>query len=148
MNPSEILSLLPHGREARFLDDILELTEERVVCACSLPPNCPYVIDGRAPAFVALELAAQTAAILEAVNAIQIRRVNAPQVGYLVRARGLKINCRDIPAGATLHAQAVLDTTLPPLSLYDVGVRRDHRTILEGSISLFVPPQGHSLFGG
>ena len=141
MNSTEILSLLPHGSEARFLDELLELTEGKVECACSIPSNSPYVLDGQVPAFVALELAAQTAAILEAVHAVQVRGKNAPEIGYLVRVKSLKLACANFPAGRPLRARAVLDVTVPPLSLYDVRVRLDEREILSGSISLFIPPQ-------
>ena len=139
MTSSEILSLLPHGREACFLDEVLELAEREVVCGCSVPLESPYVIDGWAPAFVVLEIAAQAAAIAEAVNAVQTRRTTAPQVGYLVRVRSLVLSCAKVPAGTPLRAHATLDATAPPLSIYRVRVHLDERKILEGSISLFIP---------
>src|SRR4051794_36988532 len=73
--------LLPHAPPARLIRGVLAAEAERIVCAAEIPPDHPLAVAGGAPAFLAVEAAAQGAGGLGGLG-----RAGgpAPPPGYLV----------------------------------------------------------------
>jgi hypothetical protein len=64
----ELDDLLPHRPPMRFVEGIESETDDGVVCAVRVPERSAFNAGGSAPALVALEMAAQTAAVCEALR--------------------------------------------------------------------------------
>lgn len=115
--------LLPHGPPARWVDEVLERAEGELVCRGRIPRESPFVRGGSAPATAGLELAAQAAAVLEALERSESGGGTLPRLGYLVRVREATLAERGIPAGAPVIARVRRSGGIPPLALYEVEVR-------------------------
>jgi len=134
---------LPHAGAARMLESVLESTKVSIRCSARIPSGNPFVRDGRAPAFVGLEIAAQAAASLEIINRANASAGQPPRVGYVVSVRGVRLSRATLPAGAPLIAVAVADGAAPPLRVYRVSLYADEERVLDGSISTYVEePEG------
>lgn len=115
--------LLPHGPPARWVDEVLERAEGELTCRGHIPAESPFVRGGSAPATAGLELAAQAAAVLEALERTESGGGPPPRLGYLVRVRDASLGETGIPAGAPLIARVRRTGGMPPLALYEVEVR-------------------------
>ncbi|HEX6904282.1 MAG TPA: hypothetical protein VF789_31525 [Thermoanaerobaculia bacterium] len=116
----EILTadLLPHSPPARLVRGVIEASEDGIVCAAEIPPDHPLVVDGRCPAFLGIEAAAQAAAVLEALG--RKDGASGPRIGYLVGIREARFAFPALPAGRPFEVTARLQGGAFPLSLYEV----------------------------
>jgi predicted hotdog family 3-hydroxylacyl-ACP dehydratase len=136
----ELASLLPHGPEARWVSRVTDITLDTVRCEGRVPARCPYVRGGRCPAYVALELAAQVAAILEAQGeTLETRR--SRRIGYLVRARRVFCERPDFPADALLRAHVSRIGESAPVFVYEADVSDSDGRLLRGEITTYVIPR-------
>jgi len=110
--------LLPHAPPARLIRGVIEAEAERIVCAAEIPADHPLAVEGRAPAFLALEAAAQAAAVLEALAR---RDDPAPRSGYLVGIREARFAAPPLPVGRPFQVSARLSGSAPPLSIYETA---------------------------
>jgi 3-hydroxyacyl-[acyl-carrier-protein] dehydratase len=124
--------LLPHAPPARLVLGVIEATGDAIVCAAEVPPDHPLVVDGRCPAFLGIEAAAQAAAVLEALR----RKDGAPgpRIGYLVGIREARFAVPSLPAGRPFEVTARLQGGAFPLSLYEVTAAG----AVTGSISTYI----------
>lgn len=114
--------LIPHRRPARLVHAILESPRpDVVVCAGRVPPDSAFVSGGRVPAVVLLEMAAQAAAVLQALAAPP---QGAARPGYLVAIRAATFRADDIAADAALIATVRRTGQAGPLATFDVTVGR------------------------
>lgn len=120
MNPAE---LLPHGPPARWIDEVLERAAGELTCRGRIPAASPFARGGLAPAIAGLELAAQAAAVVEALERADAGEVSGPRRGYLVRVREASLAAAGIPAEAPLLVRVRRSGGLPPLALYEFEVR-------------------------
>lgn len=131
-------TLLPHRLPMRFVDRVCAFTDKHVVCEASIPPACPLVREGAAPAIVTIEAAAQAAAAGEALRRIGAGGCNAASNGYLVGLRNVELAVATIPADAPLIVVARLQSVELPLSTYAVEVFYRGRPVLRGDIGTFL----------
>ena len=129
-------TVLPHGGIALFVCEVLEVGESWIRCAGSVDPTSPYAVGEWCEGYVAVELGAQAAALLEAHRGA--RGSAEGRLGYLVRLRTLEIETSRFAAGETLVATATRTGEMPPLYIYELEVRNsaDER-ILSGAISTY-----------
>ncbi|MDY7095782.1 MAG: hypothetical protein SX243_22635 [Acidobacteriota bacterium] len=104
-----IESLIPHRSPMRLVRAVVERGDGSIRCSGRVPEDNPTAVDGRAPAIMALELAAQSAAVLEALQRRDAAAASegsdeGPRIGYLVSLRGARLHQPTIPAGESLHA--------------------------------------------
>ena len=133
-----IETLLPQQPPMRFVTSIIGEMPEGLVCEARIPAACALVIRGSAPAFAAVEAAAQTAALWEAVRRSRDSRGAGPRVGYLVALRDLAFFVERIPADAPLVASVRLDGAALPLTHYAIEVGRDGVPVLCGKIATYL----------
>lgn len=124
--------LLPHSPPARLVRGLIEVLEDAVVCAAEIPPDHPLVVDGRCPAFLGIEAAAQAAAVLEALD--RKDGTPGPRIGYLVGIREARFAVSNLPAGQPFEVKARLQGGAFPLSLYEVTAAG----AVTGSVSTYV----------
>jgi predicted hotdog family 3-hydroxylacyl-ACP dehydratase len=113
--------LIPHRGPARLVQTILEDPRPDVfVCAGRIPADSAFAVGGRVPAVVVLELAAQAAAVQQALAA---PAGEAARPGYLVAIRAASFRADDVAAGVKLVATVRRTGQAGPLATYDVTVR-------------------------
>jgi len=130
-----VASLVPQQPPMRFVTSVVAETPDGLTCAAQIPAACALVSDGSAPALVALEAAAQTAAAWEGMRRWHAAGAASPRMGYLVAVRDVELFAARIPADETLLASVRLDATAPPLMHYAVEVTLAARPILRGTVA-------------
>jgi predicted hotdog family 3-hydroxylacyl-ACP dehydratase len=130
-----VASLVPQQPPMRFVTAIVAEAPDGLTCAAQIPAGCALVAEGSAPALVALEAAAQTAAAWEALRRWREASAASPRMGYLVAVRDVDLFAERIPADETVLAAVRLDATAPPLMHYAVEVTAAGRPILRGTVA-------------
>jgi predicted hotdog family 3-hydroxylacyl-ACP dehydratase len=142
MHGVPIESLLPQQPPMRFVTSIIGEMPEGLVCEARIPAACALVVGGSAPAFAAVEAAAQAAALWEAVRRARESSGESggagPRVGYLVALRDLAFFAERIPADASLVASARLDGAALPLTHYAIEVGHAGVPVLRGKIATYL----------
>jgi predicted hotdog family 3-hydroxylacyl-ACP dehydratase len=131
-----IETLLPHREPMRFVEGIVGEAEDGVTCAARIPGACALVSAGAAPAIVAIEAAAQAAAVWEALRAGP--QEGSSRLGFLVSARDVVLHAATIPAETPLLASARLVAHAGPLAHYEVEVSQDSHPLLRGTIGAYL----------
>ena len=134
--------LLPHRPPMRFVEAIEAETDGGVVCAVRVPALCAFTERGSAPALVALEMAAQSAAVFEALLRFRREEDGGARVGYLVGARNVRFARARVPAGVTIFAAVRLAAIAPPLSTYDFEVSDATGVVASGTLSVWLTAKG------
>jgi predicted hotdog family 3-hydroxylacyl-ACP dehydratase len=134
--PPAIESLLPHRAPMLFVDGIVGEADDGLTCSAHVPEGCAIVAAGAAPAIAAIEAAAQTAAVWEALRA---RRAGegVGRMGFLVSARDVELHDARLPAGMPLVASARLVAHAGPLAHYRVEVTCEAHPVLRGTIGAY-----------
>jgi len=127
--------LLPHAPPARLIRGVIAAEAERIVCAAEVPPDHPLAAEGHAPAFLAIEAAAQGAAVLEALAR---REDPTPRIGYLVGIREARFTTVPLPVGRPFQVSARLSGSAPPLSIYEIAAGE----AMAGTISTYITAAG------
>lgn len=76
---------LPHQPPMRLIDDIVEVTEHRVVCRATIHPDCVFAIDGAVHPAAMIEFVAQACAIY--AGAISAQDGAPPRLGLIIACR-------------------------------------------------------------
>lgn len=128
-------ALLPHSPPALLLHAVAEAGDDGIVAAALIPPRHPLVEEGRFPAYLALEAAAQAAAALEALDR---RGTSGPRIGYLVGIRDARFTVPSLPAGRRLRVTARLTGGAFPLSVYAASLGDKGTEAASGTLSTFL----------
>jgi predicted hotdog family 3-hydroxylacyl-ACP dehydratase len=134
--------LLPHRPPMRFVEGVDTETDGGIVCAVRIPEPGPFTEGGSAPALVALEMAAQSAAVFEALRRHRAAEGGGARVGYLVGARDVRFERARVPAGATLSAAVRLSGIVLPLCTYAFDVTRGRAVLASGTVSTWITATG------
>jgi predicted hotdog family 3-hydroxylacyl-ACP dehydratase len=134
--------LLPHQPPMRFVEGIEAEMDGGVVCSVRVPEQSAFTVGGFAPALVALEMAAQSAAVFEALLRFRETRDAGARVGYLVGARDVRFARARVPAGVTLFSTIRLSGIAPPLSTYDFDVAYGSEMVSAGTVSTWLTATG------
>ena len=133
--------LLPQRPPMQFLTSIWADLEDGLVGRARIPQRCPLVTQGSAPAFAALEAAAQAAAAWEGIHRRGEGGDQQPQIGYLVGWRDVAVFAEQVAADEPFWVRARLTAAAPPLTHFEVEAASDDHLILRGSIATFVTTQ-------
>lgn len=113
--------LIPHRPPILLVERIVRFCDGELVCRGVLPAYDRTRRPATAPPFLALELAAQTAAVLAALEG-----GDAPSrqgaIGYLAAIRDARFLTPEIPACRRLLATVRTAGRMPPLRTYSVEV--------------------------
>ena len=129
---------LPHGGSARFVRDVRVITDGAIETEGKIPERSAWIVGGRVPSYVALEFAAQSAAVFEIAGAPDAATPGPAERGFVVRARDLRCLRTDFPSDAFLHARVDLEGEAVPLAIYRFEVRANGEPIADGTFSTFV----------
>jgi predicted hotdog family 3-hydroxylacyl-ACP dehydratase len=114
--------LLPHTGIARLLTNIVRSGPGFVEATGRVSALHPLVAGDRAPCFLGLELGAQAAAALAALERAAATGDHAPGTGYLVRVREATFLRPDLPVDAPLAVTAHLTGAAHALAIYRIRV--------------------------
>jgi predicted hotdog family 3-hydroxylacyl-ACP dehydratase len=135
--PRSIGDLLPHTGTARLLTDVLRSGPGFIEATGLVPAAHPLAAGGRASCFLGLELGAQAAAALEALERAAASGDRAPHIGYLVRVREAAFSSPSLPVDTPLHVEALLSGAAPPLAIYRIGVSVDGVESVRATLSTY-----------
>ena len=136
-SPPSIESLLPHRGPMLFVDRIVGEADDGLTCSARIPAGCALVERGQAPAVAALEAAAQTAGVWEALRASRAGE-SAARMGFLVSARDVELYETGVPADAPLMASVRLAAHAGSLAHYAVEVSCETHPVLRGTIGAYL----------
>ncbi|HYG65391.1 MAG TPA: hypothetical protein VEL74_22610 [Thermoanaerobaculia bacterium] len=129
-------ALVPHAPPALLVRTVLEAAAEGAACVVEIPAASPFAAGGRAPAFLGLEAAAQTAAVLESLARTD---ASGPRLGYLVGVRDARFHTPWLPVDHPLRATVRLTGSAPPLAIYETRIDTgDGRELVTGTVSTYV----------
>ena len=131
-------ALIPHRPPMRFLTELLDETQEGLICEAHVPAACALVREDGVRALVALEAAAQSAAAWEALQRRRQGGTVGPRVGYLVALRDVALFADRICADEPLICSVQQESVALPLSYYRVAVSSKDKPILGGTIVTFL----------
>jgi predicted hotdog family 3-hydroxylacyl-ACP dehydratase len=103
-----------------------------IECFGCIPETSPFAEGGRAPAFVAIELAAQAAAVLQAL-AVPPR--GAPRIGYLAGVREAHFMRPSVATGETLRVQVRVLRRAPPLAQLEATVSGSEGVVCRATLT-------------
>jgi predicted hotdog family 3-hydroxylacyl-ACP dehydratase len=138
-----LAELLPHAGDMILIDRVLAFDEEQIrTCLTVRPQGLFNRADGSLPAWVGIELMAQSVAAYAGCHA---RRKGRPvELGFLLGTRKFECNVEHFPVGSELHIHAVR-------SLQDdngMGVFECHLSApgiqASARLNVFCPPQADS----
>ncbi len=131
-------TFVPHRPPMLLIERPLARLADGLVGCASIPRDNPFVMGSGAPPFVALELAAQTAALFEALKRRDEGGAGEPRVGYLVGARDVTFHAPALPVATPLEVAIELTGLAWPLSVYRMTVAHEGRALAQGSISTYI----------
>ena len=135
-----LAELLPHAGDMILIDQVLSFDEEQIHTRVTVKPGGLFNrADGSLPAWVGIELMAQSVAAYAGCHARQ--QGKAVELGFLLGTRKFECNVEHFPAGAELHIHGLR-------SLEDdngMGVFECHLTgpgiHASARLNVFRPPQ-------
>ncbi len=131
-------AFVPHRAPMLLIEKPLVRLADGLVGRASIPYDNPFVMGSAAPPFVALELAAQTAALFEALRRRDEGGAGEPRVGYLVGAKGVTFHAPALPVDVPIDVAIELTGLAWPLSVYRMAVAHEDRVLAQGSISTYI----------
>lgn len=106
MSLRPIAEVLPHTGDMILLDRVLAWEAERIACTRTVRVGDAFVeSDGSLPAWIGIELMAQTIAAWAGCHALAAGE--PVRLGFLLGARHYQCNVDAFPAGSELHIEAV-----------------------------------------
>jgi len=135
MTPAEIAALLPHGEGMCLLDTVLHHDERRLVCTAAARANHPLRRDGHLPAVAALEYGAQATGLWAALT---LGAREKPAEGYVVAARGLRLNVEYLPCDQMLTISVDKKLLGDDSALCRFEVAADRQTLAQGQLTLMM----------
>lgn len=130
--------LLPHRSPARWIDGVGQTTEKSIRVSGRIPSDSAFVSEGQASSYVALEFAAQAAAVLETLGRASSGGDAAAHLGYLVGARQVQLDAPRVAAAAEVLAEVELEGTAGPLSIYRSRVVQAGQRIAAATVSTYI----------
>lgn len=120
-----------------MLERVLSATADTLVGEGRIAPGTPLAAGGRAPAFTALELAAQAAGVLFASRGSGAV-AGAPRPGFVVALRRVVFHAAELDVGEPLQARVTLVAASPPLHTFDAVVTAGGRELLSATIGMYL----------
>ena len=130
-----IAELLPHDAPMVLLDEVGFWESPVVRCVVRLTDASPFVVDGRAPAVVALEYMAQTVGVW--VGLSRRERGQRPVIGFLVGTRQVDLNVDAFDVGDELEVESIRRFGEEKLGSFDCITRRRGEVVSKASVNVY-----------
>ncbi len=130
----EITQLVPHRRPMLLVDEVVAREGTKVVCRTTLREDTLFVKDGQAPLLLAIELFAQSAAVLTSILAIKTGvAINA---GALLGTREIVFEGDALRAGDVLDIHVEQTMAMGMMAHVDCALFRDGVRLAHGSVQV------------
>ena len=103
----ETARLLPHEAPMVFIDQGVEVAEEHAVSITTMTPDHFTAVNGRVPAYIGMEMMAQTIALWAGFLDQQQQR--APSVGFLLGTRRYESDVAELPLHVPIYTRVERD---------------------------------------
>ncbi len=138
--PHALTDLLPHRPPALLVTRVVEHVGKTATLAGRIPHTHPYVAEGRVPALLLLEFAAQAAGVLIGLlKASKTAELPHPELGFLVGLRETRLLLPEVRVNQSLEARVRLEGQMGGLSMVSFTVTLDGEEAAEGRLSLSTP---------
>ncbi len=131
---SWVVAQMPHQPPMRFIDEVLEVEEARIVCRCHLGEGHIMADAGRVTPLVAIELFAQAAAALMVYRAAKAGM--PPTGGFLLGTRKVDVTVDAFHLGDALTIDVKELWGNGPLAQFECVLTRDGDEVASGSINV------------
>ncbi|MCC7123849.1 MAG: hypothetical protein IT178_03315 [Acidobacteria bacterium] len=143
---SDLLRQLPHRGPALLISAVRSTSAGSIEATARVSAAHPLHHAGHVPAFLAVEIGAQAAALLEpggvddsvdeaSHDSADRSRDHAPRHGHLVRVRAATFDAAHLPVDTPLQVTATLQGSAPPVAIYAIEVRQGERRLMHGEIT-------------
>ena len=130
--------LLLHRGPARLVRAVAGEAEDGATCVARIPEGSGLAAGNAAPALAAIEAAAQTAAVWEALRRLRQGDEEGIRLGYLVALRDVELHAATVPVEVDLFATVRLEAAVPPLAHYAVEVVTEGELVVSGTIGTWL----------
>lgn len=130
--------LLPHGGPAHLVPEILDYTEDQLLCRARFPADSPLARDGQVQAWLCAEPAAQAAATHLGLVEIDRGTTVHHLEGFLTGVKNVRVLRALVPVEQDLTIQVTPRGGARGLFKYDFAVDLDGELVSRGQISTFV----------
>jgi predicted hotdog family 3-hydroxylacyl-ACP dehydratase len=131
---SWVVAQMPHQPPMRFIDEVVEVEDARILCKCRLHDAHIMVVDGSVTPLVAIELFAQAAAALMVHRAAQAGA--PPTGGFLLGTRKVDVNVDVFRPGDELTVDVKELWGSGALAQFECVLTRDGAEVATGSINV------------
>jgi 3-hydroxyacyl-[acyl-carrier-protein] dehydratase len=142
VNVPDLDELLPQRPPMRFVTAVEAVSNDGLTCAVRVPEHSAFTELGSAPAYVALEMAAQSAATFEGLRRVREGAGGGPRIGFLVGVRAARFARTSVPVSETLVATIQLAALAPPLATYSFEVCAGSDVVATGAVSTWLTATG------
>jgi len=119
---------------------VVEHVGRTATLAGRIPHSHPYVVEGRVPALLVVDFAAQAAGVLIGLlKAAETEDLPHPKLGFLVGLRETRLLVPEVAVDQPLEAQVRLEAQMGDLSTFSFTVTLDGEQAAEGRLSLSTP---------
>ena len=136
----DITQLVPHRPPMLLVDEVVSLEGAKVVCRTTLTPETPFVEGGEAPVLLAIELFAQSAAVLTSLLAVQTGATI--DSGALLGTREIRFFGDTLRAGEVLDIHVEQTLAMGMMAHVDCALYRGEERLAEGSVQVMAGAPG------
>jgi predicted hotdog family 3-hydroxylacyl-ACP dehydratase len=133
-----IEQMLPHRHPFLFIESVLDVMDDRIVCRAMVEKGHYLTCGEEAPLILGIEMGAQAAGVLAALQHHRTESTDSPpKVGYLVGIRQARFHAKALPVGCALRVEATDQGASGPLGTFGirVSIEGDEETLVEARIS-------------
>jgi predicted hotdog family 3-hydroxylacyl-ACP dehydratase len=135
----EIEAMIPHRGRMRLIGEVLAVNDDSAVTSSAATEEWPLCRDGSLDSLVAIELVAQTAALIEGWKRQQTGRGGTK--GWLVGVKAADFRLPRIPLPATLLTEVRRDYALESYAVFEGKVRLGDEVAAVVTIQAFRPEE-------
>lgn len=140
-----ITDLVPHRSSLLLIDELLDDSVEEVRCAVTVRKDHLFVTDHGLPAWVGVELMAQTVASWAGLR--RLERNEDVQLGFLLGTRKYETKLPFFPIGKRLEIAAHQELVSEQgLAVFLCRIELDGEVIATASLNAFQPPNVEAFF--
>jgi predicted hotdog family 3-hydroxylacyl-ACP dehydratase len=138
---------IPHRGPMRLVDRLIEADDEQALVEADVPAQGRFVRDGSMPAWVGIELMAQSISAWAGARAL--RRGRPPQLGLLLGSRKFEMRRASVPAGATLRIRVRCELLAGNgLGMFECRMTHGDEELASAFVSVFEPGDAMSFLAG
>lgn len=130
-------ALLPHRPPILMIQRVVAISADEIVAEGAVSGDCALVEGDAVPGFIAIEMAAQAAAILETIGRTGRSGAGSAPQGYLVGVRGVRLR-KEFPPGRACRLLVRREAFAPPLAVFQIEVSDEEGEIARGQLSAFI----------